>query len=175
MSLSCCQTASKVHWAAFYADVFLPICFFCTYFVAFSSAYCSFCHISASPGLCIPLTGTVGSLWELQGKEREQHFTFISFSVEKKSLAQLSLFFFTRGKASTVSVYLFRPNTMVKKSADVGAQSLFVCLFSISHYWPLMKLLLVVKHWTQQLCIAAIPSLVAVGTGPLLGHPSHEE
>jgi len=92
-----------------------------------------------------PLTGTVNSLWALQRKEREQKFAFIS-SVEQEPPAQLSLFPFTMDKSSSTSIYCFRTNTMIRKLPDVGAQSHFS--FTISHYWPLLKLLLVVKYWT---------------------------
>lgn len=63
---------------------------------------------------------------ERERKEREQHFAFISSSVEQELLAQLSLVFFTMGKSSIMSIYFFRPTTMTRKSPDINPQSHFL-------------------------------------------------
>lgn len=140
VSFSHCQSASKLSWAVLYTEI--PPTFLCVLH------YSSTLSLQLLPYLLWksrtlhprewgthPLTGTVDSLWELQGKERERHFAFISSSVEQEPLALLSSFFFTMGKSSTMPIHFFRPNIMIRKLPDVGAQSHFFPFPTTGHCW----------------------------------------
>lgn len=88
-----------------------------------SQLICDFRTLQPQERGTLPLTSIVDSLQDLQGKQREQHFAFLSSSVEQELLAQLSLFFFTMDKSSTVFMhflfllFLFRVLNCATESA----------------------------------------------------------
>lgn len=112
ISFSCCQSASKVHQSIFSAEIFLPCLFLSVLHCSstcslqlLSQLICDFRTLQPREQGTLPLTSIVDSLQDLQGKQREQHFAFLSSSVEQELLAQLSLFFFTMDKSSTVFMH----------------------------------------------------------------------
>lgn len=164
MSLSCCQTASKVHWAVFYAKVFLPTCFFVCTSLLFHPLTAAF--VTSSLQVQDPASHWQ-VLWIPCGscKERKKSSILLSFPPQwNRSRWPSFPCSFSPGANSVPCLCIYSGQTPWSRNQHMSVPNhLFFVRFSISHYWPLSKLLLVVKHWTWQLCITAIPSLMAVG------------